>query len=94
MNFVSDLLSFGQRIRGLTVVDAFSKRNQALEFYFSMTGSRVVQILEMVCDFEGVPEFITLDNGPSLICVALDKWAIAKGIKLRLSLPGKPTDNA
>lgn len=94
MDFVSDQLSFGRRVRGLTVVDVFSKRNQALDFDFSMTGFKVVQILERVCEFEGVPEFITVDNGPEFICMALDKWAFSKGIKLHFSRPGKPTDNA
>ena len=94
MDFVSDQLSFGKKVRGLTVIDVFSKRNQALDFDFSLTGFRVVQILERVCGFEGHPEFITVDNGPEFICMALDKWAFSKGIKLHFSRPGKPTDNA
>jgi len=94
MDFVSDQLSFGKRVRGLTVVDVFSKRNQALDFDFSLTGFKVVQILERVCDFEGAPEFITVDNGPEFICMALDKWAFSRNIKLHFSRPGKPTDNA
>ena len=94
MDFVSDQLSFGKKVRGLTVIDVFSKRNQALDFDFSLTGFRVVQILERVCEFEGYPEFITVDNGPEFICMALDKWAFSKGIKLHFSRPGKPTDNA
>lgn len=94
MDFVSDQLSFGKRVRGLTVIDVFSKRNQALDFDYSLTGFKVVQILERVCEFEGVPDFITVDNGPEFICMALDKWAFSKGIKLHFSRPGKPTDNA
>jgi putative transposase len=94
MDFVSDQLSFGRRVSGLTIVDVFSKRNQALDFDFSMTGFRVVQILKRVCRFEGVSGFITVDNGPEFICMALDKWAFSKGIKLHFSRPGKPTDNA
>lgn len=94
MDFVSDQLSFGKRVRGLTVVDVFSKRNQALDFDFSLTGFKVVQILERVCEFEGAPEFITVDNGPEFICMALDKWAFSRNIKLHFSRPGKPTDNA
>jgi len=94
MDFVSDQLSFGKRVRGLAVIDVFSKRNQALDFDYSLTGFTVVQILERVCEFEGTPEFITVDNGPEFICMALDKWAFSKGIKLHFSRPGKPTDNA
>ncbi len=94
MDFVSDQLSFGKRVRGLAVIDVFSKRNQALDFDYNLTGFKVVQILERVCEFEGVPDFITVDNGPEFICMALDKWAFAKGIRLHFSRPGKPTDNA
>lgn len=94
MDFVSDQLSYGKRVRGLTVLDVFSKINHALHFDFSLTGFKVIQVLERVCEFEEVPEFITVDNGPEFICLALDKWAYQKGIKLHFSRPGKPTDNA
>lgn len=89
MDFVSDQLGYGKRVRGLAVIDVFSKRNQALDFDYSLTGFKVVQILERVCDFEGTPDFITVDNGPEFICMALDKWAFSKGIKLHFSRPGK-----
>ena len=94
MDFVSDQLSYGKRVRGLTVLDVFSKINHALHFDFSLTGFKVIQVLDRVCEFEEVPEFITVDNGPEFICLALDKWAYQKGIKLHFSRPGKPTDNA
>lgn len=94
MDFVSDQLSFGKRIRGLTVIDVFSKINHALQFDTSLNGFKVIQILERVGEFEGYPDFITVDNGPEFICLALDKWAYQKGIKLHFSRPGKPTDNA
>jgi putative transposase len=83
-----------KKVRGLTVIDVFSKRKQALNFYFSLTGFRVVQILERVCEFEGYTEFITVGNGPNFIFIALDKWAFSKRIKLHFSRPGKPTSKA
>lgn len=94
MDFVADQLSFGKRVRGLAVIDVFSKINHALHFDISLTGFKVIQILENVCEFEGSPDFITVDNGPEFICLALDKWAYQKQIKLHFSRPGKPTDNA
>jgi len=93
MDFVSDQLSFGRRIRGLAVLDIFSKINHAIDFDFSLSGFKVVQILERVCSFEGVPKAITVDNGPEFICMALDRWAYEKGVMLKFSRPGKPTDN-
>jgi len=86
-------LSYGKSVRGLTVIDVFSKNNHALKFDFSLTGFKVIQILERVCEFEGVHEFITVDNGPEFICLALDKWAYQKVIELHFST-GNPTDNA
>ncbi len=94
MDFVSDQLGYGKRIRGLVVVDVLSKMNMALDFDYTMSGFRVVQVLERVCEFNGKPEYIRVDNGPEFICMALDKWAYENGVKLQFSRPGKPTDNA
>jgi putative transposase len=94
MDFVSDQLSFGKRVRGLAVIDVFSKKNHALYFDVSLGGFKVIQILEGIGAFEEFPDYITVDNGPEFICSALDKWAYQNGIKLHFSRPGKPTDNA
>ncbi len=94
MDFVSDKLRDGRRVKGLTVVDTFSKENHVLEFDTSLTGERVVNLLEFAVLMEGIPKAIQVDNGPEFICMALDKWAYSKGVSLYFSRPGKPTDNA
>jgi putative transposase len=94
MDFVSDRLRDGRRVKGLTVVDTFSKENHVLEFDTSLTGERVVRLLDFATMMEGVPKAIQVDNGPEFICMALDKWAYSKGVSLYFSRPGKPTDNA
>ncbi len=93
MDFVSDQLADGRRVRGLTVLDVFHRKNVALEFDSSLTGNRVVQILERACALHGSPNAITVDNGPEFICMALDRWAYQNGVQLQFSRPGKPTDN-
>lgn len=93
MDFVSDQLACGKRIRGLTIIDVFSRFNHAVELDRSLSGMRVVQCLEKICTFEGYPKVITVDNGPEFICMALDRWAYQNGVKLKFSRPGKPTDN-
>src|SRR5690554_4139245 len=40
------------------------------------------KVWSMDFGFEGTPDFITVDNGPEFICMALDKWAFSKRIKL------------
>jgi putative transposase len=94
MDFVNDNLVGGRKVKGLTLVDTHSKINHILEFDFSLTGARVVQFLEYATLVEGSPGAIQVDNGPEFICMALDKWAFEKGVKLYFSRPGKPTDNA
>jgi putative transposase len=93
MDFVSDQLSCGKRIRGLTVLDVFGRYNHGIELYHSLSGKLVVGILEKICSFAGYPEIITVDNGPEFICIAMDRWAYSHGVKLKFSRPGKPTDN-
>lgn len=46
MDFIFDQLSFGKRVKGLTMVDVFSKH--ALEFDYGLNGFREIQILENV----------------------------------------------
>lgn len=93
MDFVSDQLSDGRRVRGLAVIDVYHRKNLALDFDTSLTGVRVVQNLDRICAVHGLPQIITVDNGPEFICLALDRWAYSNGVKLKFSRPGKPTDN-
>ena len=93
MDFVTDSLFNGRRLRVLTVVDDFSKECPVLEVDHSLTGKRVTRVLERVALTRGLPEVITVDNGPEFISKALDAWAYANGVKLNFIQPGKPTQN-
>jgi putative transposase len=93
MDFVADSLFNGRRLRILTVVDDFSKECPVLEVDHSLTGKRVTRVLERVALTRGLPEVITVDNGPEFISKALDAWAYANGVKLNFIQPGKPTQN-
>jgi putative transposase len=57
-------------------------------------GARVVQVLERLGELRGLPEIITLDNGPEFTGRALDEWAYCQGVKLNHIRPGKPIENA
>jgi len=93
MDFVSDQIACGKRIRGLAIVDIFGRYNHAIEIDTSLSGGRVVQVLERICWGVGYPKVISVDNGPEFICMALDRWAYKHGVRLKFSRPGKPTDN-
>ena len=66
----------------------------AIEVDFSLTGQRVVKVLERLKATCGLPKVIKVDNGSEFISKAMDKWAYRNGVKLEFSRPGKPTDNA
>jgi putative transposase len=94
MDFVSDTLATGQRFRALTLVDNFSRVSPAIEVDFSLTGRRVVAVLDQLKATYGIPKRLGVDNGPEFISKALDAWAHSNGVQLEFSRPGKPTDNA
>jgi putative transposase len=94
MDFVSDSLYSGRRFRVLTIVDDLSKECPVLEVDHSLTGTRVARVLDRIAMTKGLPEVITVDNGPEFISKALDLWAFENNVKLRFIQPGKPTQNA
>jgi putative transposase len=94
VDFVSDALSWGRRIRLFTVVDVFTREALAIEVDTSLPGGRVVRVLERLAAERGAPDEIVLDNGPELAGKALDQWAYERGVGLRFIEPGKPVQNA
>jgi putative transposase len=94
MDFVSDSLYNGRRFRVLTIVDDLSKECPVLEVDHSLSGKRVARVLDRIAMTKGLPEVITVDNGPEFISKALDLWAFDNNVKLRFIQPGKPTQNA
>lgn len=94
LDFVSDTLAWGRRIRCLTVVDCFTRESPAIEIDTSLPGARVVRVLEGLAGQRGLPKAILMDNGPELTSRVLDQWAYARGVELRFIDPGKPVQNA
>lgn len=94
LDFLSDSLAWGRRIRLLAVLDTFTRESLAIEVDTSLPGTRVVQVLDRLVAVRGVPREIVLDNGPELTSRALDQWAYDRGARLHFITPGKPVQNA
>lgn len=94
IDFLSDTLAWGRRIRLFTVVDVFTREVLAIEVDTSLPGGRVARVLERLAVERGVPDEIVLDNGPELAGKAVDQWAYERGVQLRFIEPGKPVQNA
>ena len=81
MDFLTDSLANGQRFRVLTIVDTVSRVSPAIEVGVSLTGERVVAVLERLKRTVRRPERIAIDNGPEFISKALDAWAYQNGVQ-------------
>jgi putative transposase len=94
MDFVSDQLYDGRKLRALTLLDAYTRESLAIFVDQAIRGGDVVSVLERICVQRSLPERISVDNGPEFISKALDRWAYENQVQLQFSRPGKPTDNA
>jgi putative transposase len=82
MDFVTDSIVTGRHFRALAIVDDYSRECPAIEVDTSLGGKRVVAILERLAEIRGLPQVITMDNGPEFASRALDEWAYRRGVKL------------
>ena len=94
LDFVSDQLSNGRRIRILNIVDDYSRVCVGQLIDTSISGQRMANYLEVLGQERGLPTSIVLDNGPEMTSKAMFFWSQASGVKLNFIQPGKPTQNA
>ena len=94
MDFVSDGLADGRKLRCLAIVDDCTRECLAIEVDTSLTGRRVAGVLDRLADGRGLPRSITVDHGPEFEGAVLDAWAYAQNVQLAFIRPGKPVENA
>lgn len=94
LDFVSDAMVTGHKLRCLTVVDEFTRESLAIDVQTSITGEGVVRCLERISLRYGKPQRLRLDNGPEFRSKAVIEWAMKNNITLAFIDPGKPTQNA
>lgn len=94
MDFMSDALADGRKLRVLTVLDTFTRECVALEVGGTFGGSDVARVLTRAGVQRGLPSAIHVDNGTEFTSKVFDQWAYSNKVKLDFSRPGKPTDNA
>jgi len=61
MDFVSDALSNGRRLRLLPIIDTYTKECFKIETDTSIGGRRVAAILSQIASMRGLPEHIIID---------------------------------
>ena len=93
LDFVSDSLASGRRIKCLTVADDFTHECVDIAIDFGISGLYVTRLLDQAATFRGYPAAIRTDNGPEFTSRAFMGWAHTHGIRHILTQPGKPMQN-
>ena len=93
LDFVSDALADGRRIRVLGVMDQCSRECLTLVVDTSLPGARVVRELDRLVGQRGKPHCIISDNGTELTSRAVLQWADQHDIEWHYIAPGKPQQN-
>jgi putative transposase len=93
MDFVSDSLSTGRRIKCLTVADDFSHECVSIAVDWGISGQYVTRLLDQAAIFRGYPLAVRTDNGPEFTSRAFMGWAQTHGIRHILIEPGRPMQN-
>jgi putative transposase len=94
MDFMSDTLVNRRAYRTFNVIDDCARDVLAIEIDFSLTGERVVRVLQQLCEWHGKPDAMRSDNGPEFRSHIVQAWANANGIAWQFTQPGCPAQNA
>jgi len=93
MDFVSDSLANGRRLKCLTVADDFSHECVDIAVDYGISGEYVTRLLDRAAIFRGYPSAVRSDNGPEFTSRAFMAWAQSHGIRHILIEPGRPMQN-
>jgi putative transposase len=93
LDFMSDRLADGRKIRLLNIIDEFSRESLKIVVDTSLSGARVVRELEDLIKNRGKPRQIISDNGTEFTSVAVLKWSENSAIGWHYIDPGKPIQN-
>jgi len=93
IDFVSDSLSNGRRLKYLTVADDFSHVRVDIAVDFGISGEYVTRLLNRAAAFKGYPDMVRTDNGPEFASRVFMAWALTHGIRHILVQPGRLMQN-
>ena len=84
MDFVSDRLHHGRRLKCLTIVDNFTNAAIDIPVDQCISGECGSGVLDRVGQFRGLPQDIGTDQGSEFTGRALEQCAYRIGVTLRL----------
>ena len=93
LDFVSDALEHGRRLKCLTIVDEYTHECLAIDVAGSIRSTRVIETLARLMSLHGTPAYLRSDNGPEFVSRAILKWLLEANIDTAHTDPGKPWQN-
>lgn len=93
LDFVSDALAGGRRLRIPAVVDDFTRECLALAADTSLSGRRLARELDGLVAQRGKPRTIVCDNGTEMTSRAILRWTQDRQVDWHYIAPGKPQQN-
>lgn len=93
MDFMSDALTTGRKVRILNIMDDCTRESLSAYADYSIPGERVVDVVKDIIAERGKPDFIRVDNGPEFTSKSFTNWCQKVGIEVRYIQPGRPMQN-
>jgi putative transposase len=94
LDFMSDALYDGRRVKILNIIDDHNRQALAMEVDTSIPSIKVIDKLSQLIELHGKPQKIRTDNGPEFISHNLLNWCHKQRIQMQFIQPGKPTQNS
>ncbi|MDW5287858.1 IS3 family transposase [Formosa sp. PL04] len=93
MDFMSDVLTDGRKVRVFNVIDDCNREAIAINAGLSYPARAVVETLEHLKEEIGTPKYVRCDNGPEFISKIFMNWCKKNFIEIKYTQPGKPMQN-
>ena len=93
MDFMSDVLEDGRKIRILNVIDDYNREALLCAVDYSFPSEQVVRLIEQLIDWYGKPTNIRTDNGTEFIAKAFEGFCSNSSIRHIRIQKGKPMQN-
>ena len=94
MDFMCDTLENGRRYRILNIIDDYNREALLVKPQLIFPGEHVVNALNDLVFYRGIPSQIRVDNGPEFISKVFVEWCQTNHVKILYIQPGKPVQNA
>lgn len=92
-DFAYDRCAHGQKLKGLVVVDEYTREALAIEIDQRIRASRVIEVMKRLIVQRGAPQYLRSDNGPEFVAKAVQAWLAQSQIGPVHIDPGKPWQN-